>query len=857
MKKIGIFVLYLLAAIPSFSQQALPPQKEVVQNGVSETLARHRAKTLGTIRYALDFNIPDQVNESIKASEVLTFVLGDRSAPLQIDFKETAAHIQQVTVNERIVPVRYENEHIIIQQQYLRKGSNTIAIRFIAGDLSLNRNNDFLYTLLVPDRARTLFPCFDQPDLKAVFTLTMTVPDDWKVVSDASVKDSVNNGQGRKTVRFQASDKISTYLFSFVAGKFYCTAKQADGRTMNFYYRETDSAKLRSSVDPVFSIQADAIRFMEEYTAIQFPFAKFDCVAIPDFQFGGMEHVGAIQYRAATLFLDTSATKDQLNARSNVLTHETAHMWFGDLVTMRWFNDVWMKEVFANFMADKIGNITLKDNNYDLKFLTDHYPAAYDIDRTAGANPIRQPLENLQDAGSLYGNIIYHKAPIMMRQLEKLMGEKPFRKGIREYLKKYAYGNASWPELISILDAYTSEDLQAWNRIWVNETGRPQFTYQLKTDDGRIKSLSIHQRGELDSNRTWPQYFKIALVYPDSIEEVPVNMNRQDIHMLSVVGRKAPLFLLFNSLGEGYGIFPVDVQSLTYLSALKSPLMRASAYINLYENMLSGRAVTPSGLLDFDEQAILKETDELTMNVLLDQITTVFWHFTPARKWNSLAPALENVLWQAMQNAKTPNLKKQLFKTFGGIGLSKKAQDTVFAVWKKRQPPEGISLSEDDYTGLATMLAIRNYPGYEGILRNQLDSIKDPDRRKRLAYLMPALSNEVNRRDSFFLSLQDHRNRVRESWVLTALSYLHHPLRTDVSEKYLPKSLELLEEIQLTGGIFFPQSWLGVTLGWYQTPSAATTIHQFLDEHPHYNPGLKKKILQSADDVFRAVRFDR
>ena len=139
---------------------------------------------------------------------------------------------------------------------------------------------------------------------------------------------------------------------------------------------------------------------MEDYTGIPYPFGKFDFVLIPAFQFGGMEHAGTILYNASGLLLDESATQNQLLGRASVIAHETAHMWFGDLVTMRWFNDVWMKEVFANFMAAKIVNPSFPEVNHELRFLLSHYPAAYEVDRTPGTNPIRQPLANLNEAGS-------------------------------------------------------------------------------------------------------------------------------------------------------------------------------------------------------------------------------------------------------------------------------------------------------------------------------------------------------------------------------------------------------------------------------------------------------------------------
>src|SRR4029079_18740298 len=191
---------------------------------------------------------------------------------------------------------------------------------------------------------------------------------------------------------------------------------------------------------------------------------------------------------------------------------EGSHMWFGDLVTMRWFSDVWMKEVFANYMAAKIVNPSFPEINHELRFLLAYYPAAYDVDRTAGTNEIRQPLANLDDAGSLYGAIIYQKAPIVMRQLEALIGEGNFRDGLREYLKTYAFSNAAWPDLIALLDNRTPEDLAAWSHAWVDERGRPTIRTSLTVSNGRIQRLVLTQQDPI-ANRglLWNQKFQVIV----------------------------------------------------------------------------------------------------------------------------------------------------------------------------------------------------------------------------------------------------------------------------------------------------------------------------------------------------------
>ncbi|OON69459.1 M1 family metallopeptidase [Hymenobacter sp. CRA2] len=826
-----------------------------VEPGVSQQLATYRKSQLSSLGYALALAVPPEKAQPVVASEVIRFELRSAEQPLQLDFKEKTERLKQLTVNGQPVGIDHRQEHLVIPAAALKPGRNEVAIEFLAGDLSLNRNEDFLYTLLVPDRARTVFPVFDQPNLKASFQLTLTVPSGWQALANSPLRDSTVTAAG-KTLRFAPSDTISTYLFSFAAGKFQRVARREQGRAMELLHRETDADKLRLSLGAIFQIHADALGFLEKYTGIPYPFRKFDFVALPDFQYGGMEHVGAIDYKASTLFLDEGATQDQLLARSSLISHETAHMWFGDLVTMQWFNDVWMKEVFANFMADKITQVAVPNSNYDLKFVIDHYPAAYGVDRTAGANPIRQDLDNLKDAGSLYGNIIYHKAPIMMRQLERLMGEEAFRQGLQEYLKKYAYGNATWPDLIQILDARTPADLQAWNQVWVNQPGRPMFDYDLKTNGGQITSLTLTQKAEDGSNRLWPQLFEVLLVYPDGrTKELMVNMSQRQIAVPGAVGEAEPAFLLFNSTGLGYGMFPIDEQLTAGMARLTNPVARAANYVNLYENMLSGRYFAPRQLLDVYLRELPREQEELNIRLLTGQLTDIYWKLLRPQERAALAPALEKALWQTLQQNKAPNAKKLLFKACQSAALTQDAQTRLYQIWDKQQPPAGVKLTEEDYTALALALAVRDYPASQPILPRQLARIQNPDRRKRLQFLMPALAADVATRDAFFASLSDEKNREKEAWVVSALGYLHHPLRAATSEKYLPQSLALLEEIQQTGDIFFPYSWLQATLGSYQTPSAARTVHDFLAAHPQYNPKLRAKLLQAADDLFRAEKL--
>ena len=410
--------LWLIAMLQAASSNGVPAA------GVPLTLAQSRAGRMSDLRYDLHFTIPAAATEPLAGRSTIRFELRDASAPLALDFSEPAQRISSLSVNGRTIEPHVVEGHVVLPAADLRAGSNEVRLAFLAGDASLNRNPDFLYTLFVPARAHLAFPCFDQPDLKARWTLALDVPSGWQALANGAETDARGVGGSRDSpIRGNASAAHLPVRVRRrqVLGRDRRTGTDARSgcSTAKPTPRKSRGTATRSSIST-----PQSLAWLERYTGIPYPWGKFDFLLVPSFQFGGMEHAGAIFYNASGLLLDQSATQNQKLGRASVIAHETAHMWFGDLVTMRWFDDVWMKEVFANFMAAKIVNPSFPEINHELRFLYAHYPAAYDVDRTPGTNAIRQQLDNLNEAGSLYGAIIYQKAPIVMRQLEGILGER-------------------------------------------------------------------------------------------------------------------------------------------------------------------------------------------------------------------------------------------------------------------------------------------------------------------------------------------------------------------------------------------------------------------------------------------------
>ena len=845
------FVFIFLIILSSCQNEA----EYSVKKGVSRSLNDHRKESISEIEYQLRFNIPEDKSEPVTGMETISFRLSDRRKPLVIDFNVETDNLASLLVNGNLKRYRFEKGHIIIPGRKLKKGKNEISIKFIAGDLSLNRNDEYLYTLFVPDRASTAFPCFDQPDLKATYSLTLEVPEGWVAIANGAMKNEKKEN-GKTVYSFAKTKPISTYLFAFVAGKFKNVTRTEKGRKIVFYYRETDKEKVNRNINKIFRLQFNALKWMEEYTEIKYPFSKFSFVGIPSFQYSGMEHPGVVLYREGKLFLDASATQEQILNRAKLISHETAHMWFGDLVTMNWFDDVWLKEVFANFMADKIVNPAFPKIDHNLSFLTDHYPKAYAIDRTAGANAIKQKLDNLKNAGMLYGAIIYHKAPIVMRQLENMVGAANLQQGLKQYLNEFAYSNADWDDLIGILDALTEKDLKAWSSVWVKEAEMPAYRRKIRND-----SLFIIQSDPSKKGRVWPQILNVSLFYEKEVKNIPVYQNTKSMKM--ALPESNPGLVLLNGKGLAYGYFKLKKVDFNYLSDERiytlTPLQRAVGYISGWENFLNGGI--DSQKLNADIELYFQHEDnEQNLNLLLKYYRLFFWRYSTDVQREVLARRMEKILWERMEDTKDKSLKSSFFKTFVKTVDHPGSIEKVVKIWKGEIKIKGLKLSQDDMTMLAYELAVRKNEETSGIipdsiLEKQLARLENPDKIRKMKFIIPALSADQSVRDAFFESLKDPANREHEPWVLTALRYLHHPLRAEYSRKYILPSLNMLPEIQATGDIFFPKGWLDATFSGHNSLQSASYITLFLNNNPKLDPWLKQKVLQSADPVYRAARL--
>ena len=785
---------------------------QMLEKGVSKELAEQRKAVINGVKYDLSFTIPADAKSKVTGKATINFELKKKSDVIldfQGDFSGT------ILVNKKKRQVSYKNEHIIIPSKFLKVGDVSLALEFTSRDDALNRNGDYLYTLFVPDHARSVFPCFDQPDLRAKFDTELNVPKGWKTMTS----------DGRYP--------IPTYLYSFVAGNFNEKKATRDGRSIRALYRENDPAKVLQ-LEKVFDEVAQSLKWMEGYTGIQCPFEEYGFVVLPGYQFGGMEHPGAIQLSDRRIFLGNNPSKEEELSRSELIAHETAHLWFGDMVSLKWFEDVWTKEVFANFMAAKITRRQYSNVDHDLNFMKTYQTRAIAIDRTEGTHPIAMDLDNLRNASMLYDNIIYDKAPVMMRMLEQMMGAASLQNGLRAYLAKNYFKNASWEDLLNALhEENPAAGVHQFSDVWVRQKGMPVIhtTYR----DG---NLIVSQSDPYGRGLCWRQKFQILVIYNLGSSHVYKVDMQQPVVTFKLKGK--PSFIIPNYNGQGYGQFTLDDEYMSVLPlrliTTRNDLNRYTLLETIHEGYLRGQ-VNPA---HFGElyRMMLNEKNPLIMSTAIDHMFKIAFDMTPSQR-----PTLELCMMDLLGENKSKECRQTIIRKLASNMTSPDVMKQINDIWQKHN--ETI-FDEHDYMNMAYRLAMLQPSQWQEILSTERSRLQTEDLRKEFDYVSRACNPDATKRAELFNSLLKPENRQQEPWALHTLSLLSSDIYEPDNNRYIPASLNSLQYLQQTSDIFFPGNWMKNLLACHKSPEAKQAVQDFLATDKKLPGILRNKILEAS-----------
>ena len=432
--------------------------------------------------------------------------------------------------------------------------------------------------------ARRAFPCWDEPDLKATFAVTLIVDDGLVAVSNASEVSATPNADGKVVHKFAETMKMATYLVAFIVGDFEISGP-VDAAGVPLRVLHTPGKGHLAG----FALEAGAfaLEYLATYYDIPYPGDKLDMIGVPDFAWGAMENLGAVTYRETALLVDMKrATQDEMARVADVIAHELAHMWFGDLVTMKWWNGIWLNEAFATFMELKCVDAFRPDWKRWLSFA--HFRAAsMDVDGLSSTRPVEFPVASPEEANAMFDTLTYGKGSSVLRMLEQYLGEETFRNGIRRYLKKHAYSNTETDDLWHALEAESGEPVGDIMSGWIYQGGYPQIDVSNSGDSFELEQRHFRFLGSGKS--TW----QVPALYRSGADEGRIIVGDEAVRICA-----ADDFLL-NRGGDGfYRVnYPVDVlNELAAGFADLEPAERYTIIADTWANVLAGETAASSFL---------------------------------------------------------------------------------------------------------------------------------------------------------------------------------------------------------------------------------------------------------------------
>lgn len=743
-------LVLLSACATAFKQKTIHPEPELSKKKQSSSLtyeeATLRAKQIIRPNYTLWFRF-DEVTDSYDGRTVINFEFRPKGKELAetlfIDFEDGI--IRTLTVNGQVQSSpQYDGQRVSLETDELLPGSNRIEISFShpyrQDGTGLHRFEDpidhqvYLYSNLEPFNAHRMFPCFDQPDLKASYELTVETPAGWEVISNTQEREIIGLDE-RESWAFPLTPLFSTYVFALHAGPYQVWKSNANGIPLRLFARESLAKYV--DADALFDITRKGLDYFSVFFGYPFPYSKYDQIIVPEFNHGGMENVAAVTLSENTIF-KTKTTQDQLRRRANLILHEMAHMWFGDLVTMRWWNGLWLNESFASFLASLAVEQTTPFGGTHQSFFNGLKRSAYQEDQWVTSHPIEVAVPDSEAATAQFDAITYGKGASVLKQLNYYLGEDDFKEGIQRYFQKYALRNTSINDFMRMLAEASGKNLASWQKTWLETSGvnTLQAKWSCKeTEQGNvIDQFSLLQSDEFNSPPILrPHRTRIALysrqknktlLAPETLVDATYNLAQTEVD--SLIGKPCPSLVFPNYEDHDYTkviLDPVSLETVrNHFGKIEDPLTRQMIWDSLWQMVVDGKlGALPFGKLVLSYAS--QETDtQILSGILRNLISSHAGHpsiyqFLPPQLRKEFHPQIEEFFRKNLEKAKAgSDLQLVWYRSLLGAAASDESLQFLSALLQGKAKLPGIKIDQERRWELIQSLAQRGFPGIRELI---------------------------------------------------------------------------------------------------------------------------------------------
>ncbi|NRD07740.1 aminopeptidase N [Rathayibacter agropyri] len=721
----------------------------------------------------------------------------------------------------------------------------------------------YLYSQFeVPD-SRRVFAVFEQPDLKAAFRFTVTAPTTWQVISNQPTPEPVPAGEGAATWSFEPTPRISSYITALIAGPYVVKTDSlvsSDGRTIPLGVFARASLAPFLDADYVFEKTKQGFAFYEEKFGVPYPFTKYDQLFVPEFNAGAMENAGAVTFTETYVF--RSKVTDAIKERRVVtILHELAHMWFGDLVTMKWWNDLWLNESFAEYASTLATAEATEWTEAWTTFAAMEKSWAYRQDQLPSTHPIVATINDLEDVQVNFDGITYAKGASVLKQLVAWVGEKEFLAGVHEYFVKHAFSNTELRDLLVELEATSGRDLTEWSAQWLETAGVNTLRPEIAVDEnGVIASFAILQSAVEDYPTIRPHRLAIGLYDFEGerlvrVDRLELDIDGERTEVPELIGRSRPALVLLNDDDLAYAKIRLDEASLAiaieHLAGIESPLARSLVWGSAWDATRDAES-SPRDFVRLVLGNIATETESTTLRTVLNQLVITATQYVAPQYRAEVVQEAGDALWTFAQNATGgSDAQFQFVKFFAAIASTPAHLEAVQALLDASTALEGLDIDTDLGWELLIALVAGGRAGTDEI-DAALASDNTATGQQSAAHARAALPTVEAKRAAWESVTADDSapntivrstglgfQRVSDPHLLDAMVPVYFDALRSLWES---KSYKIAEYL-IVG--FYPAAT--------PTPAIVDATREWLDANPDV-PALRRLVIENLAAVERALR---
>lgn len=867
--RVCLLSMLSLSLISCSSTEESQSEDRETNTYISQQQAQSRSERVSDVSYQLDFTLTGE--SEFSGITNVNFTLSDTDSPLTLDLNQ--ARVKSFTINGHKIYPRYNGNYFTLNPGLLISGSNTIEVAYTrkhsTNGEGLHRFVDpidekvYLYSHFEPAAAQQMFALFDQPDLKASYQLTVTAPKEWVVVSAMKEQSITATGENNRW-HFPASPRLSPYNFSLHAGPYHVWQDNSGKYPLRLFSRQSVAEQV--TPEDWFTYTQQGLTFFDDYFGIPYPFSKYDQLLVPDFLYGAMENAAAVTFSETYFLHKNKMTLAQKQSLAGVIMHEMAHQWFGNLVTMKWWNGLWLNESFAAFMATLATAEATEFTHAWRSFYAKGKQKAYEQDSRVTTHPIEVPVPTAKNAFDNIDAITYQKGASVLVQLNHLLGAQVFKQGVQDYLKQHSYQNAELKDFITSLEGTAKRDLSTWSDEWLNHSGVNTIKAEYRCEANRITSFALMQFPASDRlTNLREQKVKLGLFTKGRRElhrnvTVPVTYKGARTEINRLIGSRCPDLVYPNYQDWGYVKVILDDKSFETarqdLNMMKDPMLRSMLWQSLWDSVNSGDLPLDKYLgtvfinLPHEQDYII--LGQVLANLYrskayLEQMLPIHQSYTD-RVLKGLA---QMSLRKTMVNTGNSDFQRRWFDAYIQFSRTPQTLEHLEQLLQGRASIRGLALDQDTRWKIITQLNRYDQFGSRKLLEvEQTVDLSDSGKKAAIAARVSRPEASIKRQ---WLYRIEHDQSLAFSKLSTAMSHLYPKEQKMLSAATSEQRLANLTQIDERKDPVFMRSYARKLIPTQCDHAGIALLQKAIDEHTTLSMGTRRALLEAHQEEVRCV----